>query len=526
MRDCITVRTDFGRLPPNKRVSYASGMVMDVDTFRQEQEHFEWKHALANRLLHGYGTVCGLEVHSRPAGDDVEIVVEPGYGLDPLGRWLWSEQELCARLDEWVQSHRGELPGFDSTTDHQLFVRLCYDECPSDLVPIAGQPCASDEDSRAPSRIIESVRADFSWSRPEQAQEDWYRAFGALMRRIVLVDDTSLDESELLLDLLRGLEPAGSGSPLELPDLDSPLEAEEIWLARETACATIRDVLAIWATEICPRFDDPREPCILLACINFSIGIGGRVVPSTVEIASCDRPILVPTRLQQELFYLLGLGGGGGEGAAGATGPAGPQGATGPAGPSGPQGATGATGPQGPQGATGPGGAGSIGATGPQGATGASGPQGATGPSGAGSAGATGATGPRGATGPSGPQGATGPAGGGLNVREGVVEYPPIPPASTTFSDLLPEDSALDKPIPITVGVERLLFRAGDQQPQEVTADSPSPFKEERDFPNVALTVYYLPGPDGNLRFRIAATNLSRSSAIVELLVHWFTLQP
>src|SRR5690606_8901611 len=103
MQDCVTVPTESSHLPPNKRVHYAFGMVMDVDTFRQEQEHFEWKHQLGNRLLHGYGTVCGLRVHRRPAGGDVEIVVDPGYAIDPQGRWMWSERQLCAPLNQWVQ---------------------------------------------------------------------------------------------------------------------------------------------------------------------------------------------------------------------------------------------------------------------------------------------------------------------------------------------------------------------------------------------------------------------------------------
>lgn len=65
MNDCIMTSTDKAPLDPNKRVNYAFGMVMGVNDFRQEQEHFEWKHRLSNRLLHGYGTVCGLQVSAR-----------------------------------------------------------------------------------------------------------------------------------------------------------------------------------------------------------------------------------------------------------------------------------------------------------------------------------------------------------------------------------------------------------------------------------------------------------------------------
>lgn len=89
MKECVTVQTENSTLPPNKRTNYAYGMVMDVDAFRQEQTHFEWKHALGNRLLHGYGTVCGLRLHAEPDGPDVRILVEPGYAVNPQGQWIW-----------------------------------------------------------------------------------------------------------------------------------------------------------------------------------------------------------------------------------------------------------------------------------------------------------------------------------------------------------------------------------------------------------------------------------------------------
>ena len=343
MNDCTTVGTESGSLPPNKRVNYAMGMVMDVDTFRQEQAHHEWKHRLGNRLLHGYGTVCGLEVYARPAGDETEIIVEPGYGIDPPGRWLWLEQQLCARLEDWVESNREEHPAYDETGRNRLYVQLCYTECDTDLVPIAGQPCATEEDTRAPSRTLETVRAEFSWRQPVAAEEAWYRAFSRLLGRVVLVENAAEDESALFLELLRNLRqpeapplaspPLVASPPLEPPPLISPPLASpplasppeaELALWRETACATIHEALTIWATEICPRFSDPQESCILLACVEFDASPEGNLTNVTVD--DCQRPVLVPTRLQQELLCLLGNGG---------EGPSGPQGPTGPMGPAG-----------------------------------------------------------------------------------------------------------------------------------------------------------------------------------------------
>ena len=84
-------------------------MVLGVDEFRQEQEHFEWKHALSNLLLHGYGTVCGLQVTAAAQTDDVEIRVSQGYAISPRGKWIWVDRDQCALLGRWIRGHLAEL---------------------------------------------------------------------------------------------------------------------------------------------------------------------------------------------------------------------------------------------------------------------------------------------------------------------------------------------------------------------------------------------------------------------------------
>ena len=99
MQDCcVSASADKALLNPNKPVNYTVGMVLGVDDFRQEQEHFEWKHRLSNLLLHGTGTVCGLRVTTEEVdgGADVEVRIAPGYAVSPHGRWVWVEKALCA----------------------------------------------------------------------------------------------------------------------------------------------------------------------------------------------------------------------------------------------------------------------------------------------------------------------------------------------------------------------------------------------------------------------------------------------
>jgi hypothetical protein len=319
MRDCLTVSADNAPLIPTKRLNYTFGMVLGVDDFRQEQAHFEWKHQLSNRLLHGYGTVCGLQVSARAVvqPSDVEIRIATGYGLSPQGKWMWVEHEQCARLGAWLERQAAAMSPPLAPGRHTIYVNLCYVECATDLVPIAGQACASEENTRAPSRIQEAFRAELAWTPPPQPAEDRIRQFGDLLAQIEIVPETTSpvtpDDSEYFLALVRQLAVEAS------PPLASPPGTGPIRLTALTACETIRQALTIWITEVCPHLQPPSAPgaedCILLACIHFDVDASGRLsfaldaqgnlVPGSVEVDDCVRPVLVPDRLKQELFCLL-----------------------------------------------------------------------------------------------------------------------------------------------------------------------------------------------------------------------------
>jgi hypothetical protein len=315
-------------LDPKKLPNYVYGMVLGPSDFRQVLENFDWKHRNANQLLHGAGTVCGLKVSSRllPGGTDVEIVVASGFAISPRGRWIRIDQDQCAPLNQWLHSPVGSLPTVPAPGTHTVYVTLCYHQCLTDLVPIAGQQCAPDASNRAPSRILESFRLQFSSTPPAQPLEDRARLFGILMRRIVIVDAAaslpSADDSQAFLDAVHALAQApqvGSlpGSlPSALPD------SGPIRLASPDADATIREAMTIWVTEVCPSFrskpeaspllDPAIDDCLLLAAVNFTVASNGQVnlpvdshgalLPGAIAIDETERPVLVPTRILQELF--------------------------------------------------------------------------------------------------------------------------------------------------------------------------------------------------------------------------------
>ena len=67
-----------------ERPRYFSGKLLTAVDFAAEQDYHRRKYSEHTRLLHGHGTVCGLEVRptSPPSG---QVKVEAGVALDCRG---------------------------------------------------------------------------------------------------------------------------------------------------------------------------------------------------------------------------------------------------------------------------------------------------------------------------------------------------------------------------------------------------------------------------------------------------------
>ena len=400
-------------LDPWKRVRYSTGLVLGVDEFLQEELYLLEKHRLHNRALHGYGTVCGLEVAVRDTPGGPEVVVEPGLAVNPDGREIRVPVAQCGRLNDWLDRHRQEVEtsfGSPPPAFLALHLVLCHRECETDRVPIPGGPCRSLDDGSAPSRIADAFEIALRLEPPRQVEEEAVRRFGDLLRAIEITaaPGTFLTQEELE-DLVRDVLLAGSP-----PSLPSPPESPPagLRLHPDDAGEYLRAAFRVWVTEVRPRLlgngrncasGPPGEGCVLLARLDFEIedlDQALRVVGAAEDVAieEEDRPVLLHTRLLQEL---LGWGGGF---AAGGTGSPPTEGIPGPQGPPGPEGPEGPQGPEGPEGAQGPPGAqGDPGAQGAQGLQGIQGVQGAQG--------IQGNPGPQGDPGPPGPPGAGGEEG-------------------------------------------------------------------------------------------------------------------
>jgi hypothetical protein len=322
---CQTASPNLLKLDPLKRVNYTFGLVMGVEEFLQSDTYFLAKHHLENRLLHGYGTVCGLDVIAQIT-PQLEVQVTPGWAISPRGQEIRVSQLMCLQVNDWVQTNKAALqallPG-PAPSSLNLCVVLCYRECKTDVVPIPGEPCRTQSSSMAPSRIADSFElmlcldqdaspplasppgsasdsGGLCMFRPLQLEDDSIRALATLLSEVQISSTGPFLTLEQMKDLVRDLyQPTGS-PPAGPPYLVSAQDARDF---RGAALRT-------WITEVRPFICAPQgagpccpppEKCVLLAELVVNLNLGWNATGISVD--DSRRPFLVPTRLLQETFF-------------------------------------------------------------------------------------------------------------------------------------------------------------------------------------------------------------------------------
>jgi hypothetical protein len=339
-------------LDPAKHVNYTLGMVLGVDDFDQEFAYLSGRDRWLARELSGYGTIWGLRVGIEPAGErGPRVNVAPGVALTPCGQLVCVTPAQCAYLNDWLAGHEEEaraLLASPPKSELPLHVVLCYRECPTDDVPIPGEPCRTEDTLQAPSRVKDDFRLELRAHAPRQPEEDAVRDFVAWLRRIPIVQNPSSPPVDLLAAIRAAAEAA-------VHDLESPPASPPEWEARgpldflrgdpppgleipaDQAAEQFRAALLLWATELRPALRHalpgcekgaggtcgcgcdgstgrPGEPCaedvVLLGTIDLPVvtTLEGelRAADTGWRVDETRRPYVLHTRLLQELL----LGGG------------------------------------------------------------------------------------------------------------------------------------------------------------------------------------------------------------------------
>ncbi len=166
-----------------ERMRYFTGRYMTARDFRDEQDYHLTHRYLHNRVMHGWGVVCGLHVHEHPTEGcrNDRVVVNSGMAVDCCGREIvvnrtivpppipWNEKPG----DEQQQHPTGQEQGDYAPKDRRLYPLLClrYVEKKIEMVPVLYSEGGCDEQRREYSRISEGYEFEWHWVRYQELPE-------------------------------------------------------------------------------------------------------------------------------------------------------------------------------------------------------------------------------------------------------------------------------------------------------------------------------------------------------------------
>lgn len=324
--------TTAARPDPTKHVNYQLGMVLGEEDFKQEFAYLSARDQWLARDVVGYGTVRGLRLRcEKDASLGPQVVVHAGAALTPGGQLVCVPTAQRAVFNAWLAANTDAVNSLigstASPTTLQLFVVLYYRECETDDVPIPGEPCRSDDQLQAPSRVVDGFHLELRLEPPKQREEEAIRDFVAWLRQVEISDSiTATTPLDQFLDAIRDAAQAwfASSNPSSPPGdfmFGSPPAALQV--RPENAGEYLSAAFQLWVTELRPQWygrwhgcgadtGAPTDDCVLLGQINLPVRrdpAGPWIVRDDVDatVDQQQRPLVLHQRLLQE-WLLSGRG--------------------------------------------------------------------------------------------------------------------------------------------------------------------------------------------------------------------------
>jgi len=165
------------RFEAPERNRYFHGQLLGVRQFQLETDYHSLMRRLVNRLVLGYGVVCGLAVRVVEE-DEPSIVVEAGFAIDRWGReivveketapirvppHLLTEEAASAKAEPAAGESRRGKPSDDGEHEDErrgLHVVLCYHECVAEPTAVLAGDCR-DEEPCQPGLVRERYTIEF-----------------------------------------------------------------------------------------------------------------------------------------------------------------------------------------------------------------------------------------------------------------------------------------------------------------------------------------------------------------------------
>ena len=316
---------------PTKHVNFNVGMVLGVDDFTQEFAYLSGRDQWMARDLIGYGTVRGLRVKiEKDTVKGPRVEVEPGVAVSPRGQMICVPSAQCAYLRDAIESRGAEVEqqlGSPLRNTVQLYVMLCYRDCPTDKVPIAGEPCRSQDELMAPSRLTDNFHLELTFKKPNQREEEAVRDFVAWLGQVEIDETVTSTPLDTFLDEIRAAAQPWFGSPPASPPSSPPgdfMSGSPLSVINSAdLCDYMRAAFRVWVTELRPKWiarwhgcapahfdvdDRSEENCVLLAELTVPIIAAS---PGTWTVADSPdvlvnenrRPFVVHLRMLQEWLW-------------------------------------------------------------------------------------------------------------------------------------------------------------------------------------------------------------------------------
>jgi hypothetical protein len=123
-----------------RRLRYFHGMLLDDKDFREEQQYHANKRRLLNRMLHGSGVVCGLELRGTKGKKSIQVT--PGLALDCSGNEIWVAKDLKIDLTSLLPPKNKPKGGTgckevdEKDPIKTYYIGIRYDEKPTSPVSV------------------------------------------------------------------------------------------------------------------------------------------------------------------------------------------------------------------------------------------------------------------------------------------------------------------------------------------------------------------------------------------------------
>jgi hypothetical protein len=139
-----------------ERNRYFTGKSMMARDFRADQDYFLSHHRLHNRLMHGWGVVCGLNVVRHPNEDCAKlwVVIRGGIAFDCCGRELIMAKDRAFELPLPTQDESDESY---ADTGRPFVLCLRYLEQDVEPVPLLYDDCNGEPRPVVPNRVREEA---------------------------------------------------------------------------------------------------------------------------------------------------------------------------------------------------------------------------------------------------------------------------------------------------------------------------------------------------------------------------------